>query len=142
MYSVSGTDDGPNEAGYIMMRAAGGGTILGGCYQRHNYESQPDPNLAIRIMKRCVALCPELVGKDANGNQRGIEALDIVRHGVGLRPLREGGPRVERDNIGGVSVIHNYGHGGFGYQASFGTCADAVALVEKALDEKKRRARL
>ncbi|EFW19279.1 hypothetical protein D8B26_007527 [Coccidioides posadasii str. Silveira] len=142
MYSVSGTDDGPNEAGYIMMRAAGGGTILGGCYQRHNYESQPDPNLAIRIMKRCVALCPELVGKDANGNQRGIEALDIVRHGVGLRPLREGGPRVERDNIGGVSVVHNYGHGGFGYQASFGTCADAVALVEKALDEKKRRARL
>ncbi|KAI1911066.1 D-amino acid oxidase [Ophidiomyces ophidiicola] len=174
MVSVSGTDDGPDEAGYIMMRAAGrsynrgtslfmnqllrailneaeelinfldvgGGTILGGCYQRHCYESQPDPNLAVRIMKRAVAMCPDLVGKDASGNQRGIEAIDIIRHGVGLRPLREGGTRVERDTINGVSVVHNYGHGGFGYQASFGCCAEAAALVTKALAEKKQKARL
>ena len=30
MYSISGTDDGPEDLGYIMTRAAGGGTILGG----------------------------------------------------------------------------------------------------------------
>lgn len=89
-------------------------------------------------MQRCVAMCPELVGKDANGNQRGIEALDIIRHGVGLRPLREGGPRVERDTVDSVSVVHNYGFGGFGYQASFGACADAVSLVMEALTEKPK----
>ena len=122
--------------------ATGGGTILGGCYQKHNWESQPDPNLAIRIMKRCIAICPELVGKDENGKQRGIEALDIVRHGVGLRPLREGGTRMEREKIGGVSVVHNYGHGGFGYQASYGSCEEAVALVEEALKDVKNKARL
>ena len=33
MYSISGNDDGPNEMAYIMTRAAGGGTILGG-YRR------------------------------------------------------------------------------------------------------------
>ncbi|KAL1954375.1 hypothetical protein VTO42DRAFT_1241 [Malbranchea cinnamomea] len=138
MYSISGSDDGDDEVCYIMMRAAGGGTILGGCYQKHNWDSQPDPNLAIRIMKRCIEICPELVGKDENGNQRGIEALDIIRHGVGLRPLREGGTRIERETINGVSVVHNYGHGGFGYQASYGSCAEAVALVEEALNEKHK----
>lgn len=34
MFAVSGTDDGSDEACYIMSRAAGGGTILGGCYQK------------------------------------------------------------------------------------------------------------
>lgn len=142
MYGVSGTDDGSDEACYIMTRAAGGGTILGGSYQKHNWESQPEPSLAVRIMKRCVEICPELVGKDANGKQRGIEGLDIIRHGVGLRPLREGGTRIERDSINGVSVVHNYGHGGFGFQASWGSCAEAAKLAEQALGEKKERARL
>jgi D-amino-acid oxidase len=93
-------------------------------------------------MKRCIALCPELVGKDENGKQRGIEALDIIRHGVGLRPLREGGTRIEREKINGLSVVHNYGHGGFGYQSSYGSCAEAVALVQEALNELGNKARL
>lgn len=103
MYSISGTDDGSEEVMYIMTRAAGGGTILGGCYQRGNWESQPDPSLAIRIMKRCVEICPKLT------DGRGIEHLDIIRHGVGLRPAREGGARIEREKIQGVQVVHNYG---------------------------------
>jgi D-amino-acid oxidase len=69
MFSISGTDDGPDEVAYIMMRAAGGGTILEGSYQKGNWESQVDPNLAIRIMKRAVDLCPNLTGG------RGIEHL-------------------------------------------------------------------
>ncbi|KAF4635672.1 hypothetical protein G7Y89_g2432 [Cudoniella acicularis] len=82
MLTVSGTDDGEDEVCYIMQRAAGGGTILGGTYQKGNWESQPDPNTALRIMKRAVELCPALTGG------KGIEALDVVRHAVGLRPLR------------------------------------------------------
>jgi len=88
MLDVSGTDDGADEACYVMTRAAGGGTILGGSYQKGNWESQVDPNLAVRIMKRAVQLAPELTGG------RGIEHLDIIRHGVGLRPVREGGTRI------------------------------------------------
>ncbi|PGH01860.1 hypothetical protein AJ79_07797 [Helicocarpus griseus UAMH5409] len=138
MASISGSDDADDEVCYIMMRAAGGGTILGGSYQKNNWESQPDPSLAIRIMKRCIELCPDLVGKDENGKQRGIEGLDIIRHGVGLRPLREGGVRLETEKIGGVTVVHNYGHGGFGYQASWGCSAAAVKLVNSALGEKSK----
>jgi D-amino-acid oxidase len=126
MASVSGTDDGGDEATYIMHRAAGGGCILGGSFQQHSWESQPDPSLAIRIMKRCVELCPDLTGG------KGIEHLSIIRHGVGLRPLRAEGPRVEREKIDGVDVVHQYGHGGYGYQASYGSAMEAVRLVEEA----------
>ncbi|KAJ6144629.1 hypothetical protein N7470_008524 [Penicillium chermesinum] len=130
MYTVSGTDDGEDEVLYIMTRAAGGGTILGGSYQRNNWDPLPDHNLANRIMQRAVTACPQLV-KDG----KGIEGLDIVRHGVGLRPVREGGPRIEKEQINGVRVVHNYGHGGFGYQASFGCAEAAATLVKEVLQE-------
>ncbi|KAI5461927.1 D-amino acid oxidase [Mariannaea sp. PMI_226] len=131
MYTVSGCDDGDDEAVYMMTRGAGGGTILGGSYQKGNWGPTPDPNLSSRIMKRAIELCPDLVGKG-----QGIEGLNIVRHGVGLRPVRENGPRVERDRIDGLLVVHNYGHGGFGYQASFGCAATVVGLVNEARLEK------
>jgi glycine/D-amino acid oxidase-like deaminating enzyme len=123
MTSVSGTDDGGDEATYIMHRAAGGGCLLGGSFQQHNWESQPDPSLAIRIMKRCVDLCPDLT------DGKGIEHLSIIRHGVGLRPMRTGDQRVEREIIKGVNVVHQYGHGGYGYQSSYGSANEAVRLV-------------
>jgi D-amino-acid oxidase len=132
MMDISGTDDGDEEACYVMTRAAGGGTILGGSYQKGNWESQVDPSLAVRIMKRAVAICPALTGG------KGIEHLDIVRHGVGLRPVREGGTRIEMELIDGVSVVHNYGAGGAGYQSSYGCAQAAVKLVDEALGTRAR----
>lgn len=127
MLNMSGTDDGDDQACYMMTRAAGGGTILGGSYQKGNWESQVDPNLATRIMKRAVQQCPELTGG------RGIEHLDIVSHGVGLRPVREGGTRIEKERLRGVWIVHNYGAGGAGYQSSYGCAQAVVNLVEEAL---------
>lgn len=113
MLATSGTDDGEDEACYVMTRAAGGGTILGGCYQKGSWDARVDPSLAKRIMERAVAMCPSLTGG------RGIEHLDIVRHGVGLRPVREQGVRIETEFIDGTCVVHNYGAGGAGaYPAS------------------------
>lgn len=132
MYSISGTDDGSEEVMYIMTRAAGGGTILGGCYQKGSWESQPDPSLAIRIMKRCVEVCPKLT------DGRGIEHLDVIRHSVGLRPAREGGARIEKEKINNVWVVHNFGHGGAGYQSSYGCAQAAVKLIDEALADKAR----
>lgn len=138
MASTSGTDDGPDEAVYIMNRAAGGGCILGGCLQKDNWESQPDPNLANRIMKRAVELCPNLVPEG-----KGVEALSVIRHGVGLRPMRKDGIRIEKETITGadgrqVKVVHNYGHGGYGYQTSFGCAQAAEKLVNESLQQKAR----
>jgi len=101
--------------------------LLGGSYQKGNWDSQIDPNLAIRIMKRAVQLCPALTGG------KGIEHLSIIRHGVGLRPLRDGGPRIEKERIGGHWIVHNYGHGGYGYQSSYGSSQVVIKLVEEVL---------
>ncbi|KFY08031.1 hypothetical protein V492_06589 [Pseudogymnoascus sp. VKM F-4246] len=127
MLATSGTDDGPDELCYIMQRAAGGGTVLGGTYQVGSWEAAPDMDIAAMIMKRAVEVCPELTGG------KGVEGLSVVRHGVGLRPVREGGARVEKEKVGEVWVVHNYGHGGWGYQGSYGCAQGVVELVGEAL---------
>lgn len=104
--------------------------------QDNNWESQPDPNLAVRIMKRCIDMDPTLVPPG-----KGMEALSVIRHTVGLRPMRHGGPRSEREVIEGpkgrkVQVVHNYGHGGAGYEKSYGAADAAVRLVEEAFTVK------
>ena len=83
-------------------------------------------------MKRAVQLCPALTGG------KGFEHLDVVRHNVGLRPLREGGARLEKENIDGVWTIHNYGHGGYGYQSSYGCSKEVMGLMEKILTPEAR----
>ena len=133
MYGISGTDDAEDEVCYIMTRAAGGGTVLGGSYQKGNWSADIDEELSLRIMKRCLQACPSLVPEG-----KGIEALDIVRRGVGLRPLREGGPRIEKEKIRTTWVVHNYGHGGYGYQSSYGCAQVAARLVEDCLEPKAR----
>lgn len=107
--------------------------MVSGSYQKNNWDSNPDPNLAVRIMKRAVALQPRFVSPG-----QGIEGLDVIRHGVGLRPAREGGPRVAKDVVEGVDVVHNYGHGGFGYQTSWGCTETVVQLVEEVLSKKTK----
>lgn len=81
-------------------------------------------------MKRAVDLCPALT------DSKGIERLSIIRHGVGLRPYRQNGTRIEKERINGVWVVHNYGHGGFGYQSSYGCSQKAVTLVGEALSSE------
>ena len=97
-------------------------------------------------MKRATEVCPELT------NGKGPEALSVIRHGVGLRPVRRNGPRIEKERIStagsaagvevdieadksnnhggrGVWVVHCYGHGGYGYQSSYGSAYRVVDLV-------------
>ncbi len=59
-----------------------------------------------------------------------ISAERVTRVTVGLRPYRPQGFRVERENIGGKIVIHNYGHGGGGMTLSWGSAEKAVALLD------------
>lgn len=120
-FSVSGTDSSADESCYGMARAAGGGTILGGCTQPNSWSGEVDLDLARRIMERAKSV----LGWEGK--------LDVVRQGVGLRPGREGGIRVQWEMIGGTRVVHNYGHAGAGYQCSYGCAEVAVSLVEEAL---------
>ncbi|WP_229400153.1 FAD-dependent oxidoreductase [Micromonospora okii] len=94
--------------------------VLGGTYEEGLWSTAPDPEAAAAILRRCVALVPELAGAPVLGER------------VGLRPARRGGPRVEAGpGPGGGRLVHAYGHGGAGVTLSWG-CADEVARL--ALD--------
>jgi glycine/D-amino acid oxidase-like deaminating enzyme len=53
----------------------------------------------------------------------------IQRTFVGFRPMRDAGPRVEKEYVGDKTIVHNYGHGGNGVILSWGTAAHAVSLL-------------
>ncbi|PVH94774.1 FAD dependent oxidoreductase [Periconia macrospinosa] len=108
------------EATHIFPRGERGGVILGGCRQKNNWSGEVDLAFAEVIKRRCCSLVPEL-GRP--------EDLRVIKHGVGLRPGREGGPRVESEIRAGKQVIHNYGAGGVGFQASWGLAQYAVDLL-------------
>lgn len=99
-----------NNTTYVFQRPLGGGVVLGGCRQQGNWDGAVDPEFAKDIMKRCCALAPEL-GQP--------EDLKVIRHGVGLRPGRQDGPRIELEKRRDGIVIHNYGASGAGYQSSW-----------------------
>jgi hypothetical protein len=90
------------------------------------------------IMSRTKALSTELAQVEP----------EILNVAVGLRPSREGGARVERENVSvagkGRTLVHNYGAGGTGFQAGYGMATDAVDCIEDILFEIGRgsRARL
>ncbi|CAH0046721.1 unnamed protein product [Clonostachys solani] len=132
MIICSGSADGPGEELYLMQRAAGGGTILGGTYDIGNWDTNPDPNVASRIMSRIVKIRPEIAGG------KGITGLSVIRHAVGLRPARKGGVRIEKEKLDDkTSIVHNYGHGGYGYQTSYGYAEAVVELVEDSVQDIK-----
>lgn len=133
MVACSGTEEGL--PCYIMMRAAGGGTVIGGTYDKGISDPTPDPAIAEQIMKRAVKICPALTGG------KGVEALDVIRHAVGLRPLRPvSGAHVALDLMkfedDETAVVHNFGHAGWGYQGSYGCAEEVVTLVNKYRKQK------
>jgi hypothetical protein len=57
--------------------------------------------------------------------------------------MRKDGPRVEKEKISGIWVVHQYGHGGYGYQSSYGSAKAAARLVEEiTMEVVREKARL
>ncbi|XP_020905770.1 D-amino-acid oxidase [Exaiptasia diaphana] len=72
-----------------------------------------------RMLQECQTIYPPL----KNINQ------DDLRVTVGIRPMRRGGPRLERDSHYPF-LIHNYGHGHFGVNASWGCASTVLRILE------------
>ncbi|KAI1322629.1 FAD dependent oxidoreductase [Xylariaceae sp. FL0255] len=128
-----------NDTTYIFQRPLGGGIVLGGCRENGNWSGEVDLEFSKVIIQRCCALAPEL------GTPEEVERR-IIKHGVGLRPSRKGGPRIEVERLGegdkGLLVIHNYGASGAGYQASWGMAQHGVALFKEVVKVSGRTSRL
>jgi glycine/D-amino acid oxidase-like deaminating enzyme len=60
----------------------------------------------------------------------------IMKITVCTRPFRAQGPRLEVEQIGSQSVVHNYGHGGSGWSLSWGS---STIAVQNALSGGQRR---
>ena len=121
----------PTRSTYVIPRPNSGGQVIcGGCYQVGSTDRTVDPALANDILERCLEHMPELRTLPLPG----IKGIDVIRHCVGFRPSRRGGPRLEREwTEGGVAVVHAYGIGPAGFQASWGMAKGAADLVGEAL---------
>ena len=97
----------------------GKSVVLGGTAEERAWDLRPNPAVAERILKRCVAVEPML------------RRARVISDRVGLRPTRAA-VRVEADpQRVRTRLIHNYGHGGAGVSLSWG-CADNVVRIAMA----------
>lgn len=100
-------EDGPT---YVVPRSHD--IVVGGTDEEGDWSRTPSPATAADILARATRLVPEL------------ENARVVRHKVGLRPMR---PAVRVERTG--RVVHCYGHGGAGVTLSWGTADEVAALV-------------
>jgi glycine/D-amino acid oxidase-like deaminating enzyme len=78
------------------------------------------------------ALAPALARAAGDWPVPRLEEGRILRAVAGLRPYREGGPRLELERVGGKRLVHNYGHGGAGVTLSWGSAEAALDLLGAA----------
>ncbi|KAI0765264.1 D-amino-acid oxidase [Fomes fomentarius] len=126
---------------YIIPRRSGD-VIIGGTKEDDDWYPAARPETTTDILRRCLALCPELVPPEIRAEREGtiedVHAL-IVEEGCGFRPQRKGGIRLDvewvpgRQGKGKFPIVFNYGHGGGGYQSSWGSASIALELLGKAL---------
>ncbi|KZV88380.1 D-amino-acid oxidase [Exidia glandulosa HHB12029] len=132
---------------YIIPRRSGD-VILGGTKVDNDWHPHPLPEITADILKRCLALAPEIAPPALReaGKIATVEDLQsiIIEPGCGFRPGREGGIRLESeqrptpDGQGDILIVHNYGHAGQGYQSSWGSASIALALFEEGLKESSK----
>jgi len=133
----------PHESTYLIPRPSPPGTVLvGGTFQVNNWDTSLSVPTAHDILTRAKVAVPALAEPTTR----------IIAHNVGLRPAREGGPRVEvqfvdvpsKDPlIPGLSeasantktflVAHAYGFGSAGFQQSWGAAEEVVRLLKQNL---------
>ncbi|KJA26857.1 hypothetical protein HYPSUDRAFT_180414 [Hypholoma sublateritium FD-334 SS-4] len=123
---------------YIIPRRSGD-VIIGGTYEANDWYSRPRPETTVDILTRVLEICPEIAPPEIRAER--VPTIEdmypiIVEENCGFRPCRKGGPRLELEwkesGTRKVPVIHNYGHGGFGYIACYGSASVAFNLLREA----------
>ncbi|KAJ7344043.1 hypothetical protein DFH08DRAFT_781485 [Mycena albidolilacea] len=120
---------------YMIPRQTGD-VILGGTYQPDDWHPKSRPETVKLIKEHGIQAFPELL-HPSKRETLNIEDLDVIEECVGLRPTRKGGVRLEIESLAvgerTIPIVHNYGHGGAGYQSSWGSATRAVQLLKSVL---------
>ncbi|KAJ6457700.1 D-amino-acid oxidase [Mycena sanguinolenta] len=124
---------------YVIPRP-GGNIVIGGTLQVDDWYPGPREKTKTAILEKALALWPEIappdVRKDRAPTVGDLEPI-IVEDGVGLRPHRSDGIRIEAEwfEANGVTapVVFHYGHGWAGFESSWGSAYMAVDLLEKVM---------
>lgn len=129
------TRQGAGYIAYCIPRPGSGTTILGGTKKIGVLEGNEDKEATKLILERARSLCPELLrGGAEEGEGEGEGNLEVLSVNVGLRPMREGGARMEKEVMpSGRVVLHAYGHGGAGFQNSVGVAERVREMVGDCL---------
>lgn len=107
----------------LIPRPLAGGTIVGVSKEIGDEEENPRPETRQLLLKQSVECFPDFVKR--------LDDFEVLRDNVGRRPFREGGLRMEVEEVDGGRrrIVHGYGAGGRGYELSWGAAERLVELV-------------
>ncbi|RAL08771.1 FAD-dependent oxidoreductase [Aspergillus homomorphus CBS 101889] len=134
----------------IIPRPLGGGTIIGGTKEPKNWSHSISENATLSILMRAAALCPELLGGEADTSSPAL-GFDVREVYVARRPMRRGGLRLETDRLvfqdtaengmtneeKSVPVVHCYGAGPSGFKLSWGLADRVERMVLACIEQSK-----
>ncbi len=92
-------------------------TIIGGTYEEHVWDTEPEPSTINRLYNQAIAIYPQL------------QLFPVTRSWAGLRPFRE---EVRLEKEPGKNIIHNYGHGGSGFTLAWGCANEVFSIISNA----------
>lgn len=126
--SLAGGEGG--ERTYVIPRASGE-VIIGGTREVDDYHPRPRPETTTDIIRRALEICPSLALPPSSTVPIDVRSI-VEAEVVGFRPTRDAGIRLEAEELksddGTLLVVHNYGHGGYGWQSMWG-CAEEAAKI-------------
>lgn len=119
---------------YVIPRPLDGGTFIGGTKQNGDWNPFVDVTTRENLLQSATVICPELL---KNGLPPLAGGFDVLCDVVGRRQSREGGPRIEWEDVEGTSILHAYGLGSSGYELSWGVAERVAELLETEVVGKK-----
>ncbi|CAG9978562.1 unnamed protein product [Clonostachys byssicola] len=110
---------------FLIPRPNMGGTIVGGTKEEDDWRSEPRESTRKAVLQKAVECFPYFVDD--------VSQFEVIRDNVGRRPFRDGGLRMELEELDGDRrIVHGYGAGSRGYELSWGIAGKLVKLLEQA----------
>ncbi|GME41195.1 FAD dependent oxidoreductase superfamily [Neofusicoccum parvum] len=128
----------------VIPRPLGGGTVIGGTKEPHNWSAAPSSAAIAGILDRVSKICPDMLQPEP-GKPESAAGLHVLKSYVARRPMRHGGLRLETEQIlvketapdgfknesKELCVVHCYGAGPSGYKISWGVAGKVRGLISK-----------